>query len=180
MLKLQKTQTVQKLFVCWCTTQPAHVLEMFQSRGILKRIGTKREASMLCVMLHPIALFGCDASYVRACSSDGKYKVALISLPFPFLLRKHKKWGKLLKICRIGRLNRIKKIMMSCYSVQCFSAPICFALSSFPEFFSLQDLLHTVLQRHIQVIIHVNLVYGGSVCKHRHTWFQDKMSLYIP
>lgn len=88
---VMKTQTVQKLFVCWRATQPAHVLEIYLSHGILKRIGNKREASSLCGMLHPVSMFQCDATCVRACSSDGKYeyKVSLISISFPFLLKKH-------------------------------------------------------------------------------------------
>jgi len=67
---VMKTQTVQNWFVCWHTTQPARVLEMHQSRGILKRIGNKGEASSLFGMLHSASVFQCDASYVRPCSSD--------------------------------------------------------------------------------------------------------------
>lgn len=134
-----ETQTVQKLFVCWHATQPAHVLETHPSHGVLKRIGNKREASSLCGMLHPVSMFQCDASYVRACSiyRKCKYKMPLIIPSFFFLLKKHERWSKLVKMYRMGRLDHIKKIRISCYSVQCFNAAICFALSFFPHSFPL-------------------------------------------
>lgn len=90
---MMKTQTVQKLFLCWRATQPACVLQMHLSRGVLKRTGKKRGASSLCGMLCPVSVFQCDAGYVRACSSVRKYKhkMPLVSLSFPFLLQKHER-----------------------------------------------------------------------------------------
>lgn len=172
--------------VCWHATQPAHVLEMHLSHGIVKRTGNKRQASSLCGMLHPVSTFWCDASYVRASSSDKKYKckMPLISLSSAFLLEKQGRWGKLFKMYRMGRLYHIKKITNGCYSVQYFNATIYFAMSFFLWFSSLQVRLDTVPQGRVQVTTHVTdphvtMVNGDNICMHRHVWFQDKTSLYI-
>lgn len=115
--------------VWWCATQPVCVLETYLTHDILKRVESRWEASSLCGMLHPVSVFQCDAIYTRVCSSDRKckYKMPLISFSFPIFLKKikqtnqttkkkcqnHKRWGTSFKMCGMGRLTCIKKIVIS-------------------------------------------------------------------